>query len=388
MYYEIYKVLKDEISDYAKILNDGIKFFREKLYNSDFLQGMQTILAAIQEELRKYRLENTEVFKLLENDYEYLFRLFNGEELEEKIAEDFERFNEVIKESCNLNDNKLSIVCIIRNEGRYIREWINFHRVVGVSHFYIYDNESTDDIQEVLKPFIKKNLVTLISYPGDCVQLKAYNDAIENFKYETKYMAFIDADEFITPIDPKKKIYEIIEEVNELSKGKFYLPSMKFAGVAVNWMTYGSSHYKESPKGYVIENYLWRAEDDNEINSHVKSICNPRDIEKFRKTPHIPACKQGNAMRSENGTIIVGPWMHDMKYKKIKICHYTTKSEEDYIRKRKRGWPDQEHRLVMEEKIQQEIANREYLNAVYDDSMKIYLEKIEELDKELSLDEV
>jgi len=31
----------------------------------------------------------------------------------------------------------LSIVAIVRNEGTYIKEWIEYHRMLGVEHFYI-----------------------------------------------------------------------------------------------------------------------------------------------------------------------------------------------------------------------------------------------------------
>ena len=41
--------------------------------------------------------------------------------------------------------NKLSFVAIVKNEAPYIVEWIEFHRLVGVDKFYIYDNESSEN---------------------------------------------------------------------------------------------------------------------------------------------------------------------------------------------------------------------------------------------------
>ena len=35
----------------------------------------------------------------------------------------------------------LSILCIIKNED-YLEEFILYHYLLGVEHFYIYDNES------------------------------------------------------------------------------------------------------------------------------------------------------------------------------------------------------------------------------------------------------
>ena len=33
----------------------------------------------------------------------------------------------------------LSICAVYRDEGPYLREWIEFHRLVGVERFYLYD---------------------------------------------------------------------------------------------------------------------------------------------------------------------------------------------------------------------------------------------------------
>ena len=43
---------------------------------------------------------------------------------------------------------------IFRDEAPYLAEWIAFHRLVGVEHFFLYDNGSTDDPRAVLDPLI------------------------------------------------------------------------------------------------------------------------------------------------------------------------------------------------------------------------------------------
>lgn len=54
---------------------------------------------------------------------------------------------------------EIGLVCISKNEAPYIREWIEFHRLVGVSKFYFYDNESDDDTPDVLAPYIADGIV-------------------------------------------------------------------------------------------------------------------------------------------------------------------------------------------------------------------------------------
>lgn len=37
--------------------------------------------------------------------------------------------------------DKFAIVAIAKNEGKYIKEWIDYHSLIGVTKFYIYDND-------------------------------------------------------------------------------------------------------------------------------------------------------------------------------------------------------------------------------------------------------
>jgi hypothetical protein len=68
----------------------------------------------------------------------------------------------------------LAMAAIVKNEGRYLREWIEFHRLMGVEHFYIYDNGSTDNTPEILEPYVRTGLVTATAWPGQVQQLLAY----------------------------------------------------------------------------------------------------------------------------------------------------------------------------------------------------------------------
>eukprot|EP00961_Rhodomonas_salina_P180048 2430060-Rhodomonas_salina.6 len=61
-----------------------------------------------------------------------------------------------------------SLCCIVRNEARYLVEWIEYSRMIGIEHFFLYDHESTDDMAGVLSPYIDAQIVTLHnwSFPG------------------------------------------------------------------------------------------------------------------------------------------------------------------------------------------------------------------------------
>lgn len=57
--------------------------------------------------------------------------------------------------------NYLSATCIIKNEAEYMPEWLEYHLLVGFEKFYIYDNGSTDNIKQVLAPYVDASIQRL-----------------------------------------------------------------------------------------------------------------------------------------------------------------------------------------------------------------------------------
>ncbi len=52
----------------------------------------------------------------------------------------------------------LAVVAIFKDEGKYLREWVDYHLLAGVEHFYLYNNDSSDDYAKVLAPYVENNL--------------------------------------------------------------------------------------------------------------------------------------------------------------------------------------------------------------------------------------
>src|SRR4029077_12293973 len=61
-----------------------------------------------------------------------------------------------------------SICAIFKNEAAYFREWLEYNLLIGVDHFYLYNNGSTDESASILEPYIQKGVVTLIDWPDRC----------------------------------------------------------------------------------------------------------------------------------------------------------------------------------------------------------------------------
>ena len=114
----------------------------------------------------------------------------------------------------NLFPYNLAVMAMMKNEEPYLKEWLDYHLLAGVNHFYIYDNESNDTTKKVLQPYIDADIVTYTPFPGKDNQLLAYNDALQRFKFESRYMAFIDVDEFMFP----KAHLSLTKFINDIAK--------------------------------------------------------------------------------------------------------------------------------------------------------------------------
>ncbi|MBQ7733401.1 MAG: glycosyltransferase family 2 protein, partial [Synergistaceae bacterium] len=162
----------------------------------------------------------------------------------------------------------LAFVLIAKNEAPYIEEWINFHVKQGVTHFIIYDNESTDNFREVLEPYIKSGLVTYKLLKGRRRQIDAYNMALHDYKHKFRYMAFIDADEFMfVRNNTDGGLYSFVDD--------FMKSHPNAGGLGVNWLIFGSSGHETKPEGGVLKNFTRCAEKNFRANHHIKTICDP-----------------------------------------------------------------------------------------------------------------
>ncbi len=266
--------------------------------------------------------------------------------------------------------NKLAFVAIVKNEGPYIIEWIEFHRLVGVNKFYIYDNESSDNLQKLLKPYIESGVVVYQYSPGKNMQNIVYTDAIKRYKDESKYMGFIDIDEFVVPCE-NNSLGDIIDDILAQREDA--------AGVAVNWRMYGSNGYEKQPKGLVIENYKFRAEDDFGDNKHIKTICNPRKVITFQN-PHYPVYMKDCHSIDEDGNVIKGPFNSYGKCRRIQINHYFTKSKTEYVLKALRGKADSRSFRGMND------FTKHDQNVVYDDIVDKYIPVVQKKKDEIMSD--
>jgi hypothetical protein len=205
----------------------------------------------------------------------------------------------------------LGVCAIFRNEARYLREWVAFHRLVGVERFFLYDNASTDEPLDALAPYTEDGTVVVHPWdPGDSrPQLPAYNDCLVRHGKEARWIAFIDLDEFLfspagTPLPTLLPEYE------------------RWPAVLVNSVLFGTSGHRDPPPGLVLENYTRCGY--TSARFWVKSIVDPMRAERARG-PHRFIHPSGPAV-NENHRPVSGPYTGFPSYQRLRINHYYTRS--------------------------------------------------------------
>src|SRR3984885_7724305 len=221
-------------------------------------------------------------------------------------------------------DMKQLVVCaIFRNEARYLLEWLTYHHLVGVDHFVLYDNGSTDDPARVIGGSPMAEHVTLIRWPQRPGKLPAYRHFIDIFAPGFEWAAFIDLDEFLLPLNGRK-VQDTLDR----------LPGA--AAVLVQWRVFGPGPWDASPPGLVIENYDQRAADDFPTNGHVKTIARCSELLDVTENPH--EFKVNGPVFNTAGHLAPNTAIQAQPcYQHLVLNHYFSKSRQDWLAKIQRG---------------------------------------------------
>ena len=224
----------------------------------------------------------------------------------------------------------LAACAIYRNEAPYLREWIEFHRLVGVERFFLYDNRSTDEHREALAPYVAEGTVVAHDWPEVPGQITAYGHCLEQHRDEARWIAFLDLDEFLfsPTLEPVARILEDYED---------------YPAVMVNRLNFGSSGHKTRPEGLVIENYLHRLPDSDDNSRHAKSIVDPsRTVGPRGMNPHCFIYEDGWAVNEEFKPIDHQPFgfVDMISFERLRLNHYIIKSEEQWEAKRNAPTPN------------------------------------------------
>jgi hypothetical protein len=150
--------------------------------------------------------------------------------------------------------HRLAIVTSIKNEAGDLEEWIAYHRIMGVSHFRIYLQESSTDIAEVQRIVAQypTELVQLIVShdwtPENNGQTSLMNAGLNSLRDYVDYILFCDTDEFVWFSRYGYTLHDLLDDHMSDNRVAVYFKNMLF----------GTS-FLEHQSSLVIEDFIYRA---------------------------------------------------------------------------------------------------------------------------------
>jgi hypothetical protein len=243
----------------------------------------------------------------------------------------------------------LSVMTRIKNEARFLPEFIAHHKMIGAEHFYFYDNNSEDIPEAVLRPYIDRGMVTIIPWKTVPASPSCYTDFFQRFASDSTWVAFIDADEFI--IERRKGI--LLNVLSTLDTAP---------ALAINCRYFGSSFHEKLPPGLVTNNFI---RSDPSTNYHVKVIVTPERVRAYYNTHNFIFNGLTSAVnylgKPVRGTYAVNADQYD-----IEISHYVYRSKDDYLSKLEMGFADKDgykYRARRKDRVEAEFfAHNAYFN--------------------------
>ncbi len=166
----------------------------------------------------------------------------------------------------------LVVGSVFRDEAPYLREWIEFHKMMGVQRFLLVNDRSTDNFADVLRPYVDAGEVDLLDRPCPPhlqgrgwiqYQLAVTSAILDRVRGLTRWLAIIDIDEFIVPAEADDLIH-LLREYDT------------FGGIYIRWEPFGTSYVAKFSAGDLVTDKLrmkWKFREGDEMLG--KSIVKP-----------------------------------------------------------------------------------------------------------------
>jgi len=150
----------------------------------------------------------------------------------------------------------LSIGAIFKNEAIAMREWLDHYLREGVEHFYLINNGSTDNFQDIIKDY---DCITIFHDSSSGIQVPGYNKYIyPKAKEESEYIGIFDLDEFAYASGG--------DTLSSILKSEALC---KYDRIWCPWLRYGSNGHIEQPESIIRGFTKRRALRDNILGKSI-----------------------------------------------------------------------------------------------------------------------
>lgn len=231
---------------------------------------------------------------------------------------------------------KTAIFTVIKNEHRYLEDWIKYHLQLGINHLFIFEDSDSESHNEITSRYPQVTLKKIM----DVVDPKTAEATAENkskgIYVQSRYILdgllyiaslkvydwcfALDCDEYITFENDNDDLISILSQFQD------------YDAVLLQWKNYGANglvympDYKE--KG-IVDTYTKPCKNNSDNASDMTKVCyNMRTYTKRHfLTNHQPSdkCRWCNTNFEEK--------RGGMRYDRMYLRHYITKSWQEYLNK-------------------------------------------------------
>lgn len=151
--------------------------------------------------------------------------------------------------------HELCACTMVYNVAKFLREWVMYHSRIGVDRFFLYDNDSDDDLGHVVKQLNEEGFnVTTTFWIWPKTQEAGFSHAAVYAKSLCKWMMYIDVDEFVfapsswseSPMPGKHMLKSLLPKHSKIGQ------------VSIRCNEFGPSNQKTHPSEGVTQGYTCR----------------------------------------------------------------------------------------------------------------------------------
>ncbi|CAI9752600.1 unnamed protein product [Fraxinus pennsylvanica] len=145
--------------------------------------------------------------------------------------------------------HEMCICTMLRNQARFLPEWLVYHSRIGVQRWFLYDNNSDDDIEDVVELLVGANYnVTRHVWPWIKTQEAGFAHCALRARDSCEWVGFIDVDEFFH-LPSGLSMYDVVRNQSRPSE---------VAELRVSCHSFGPSGLKNVPVKGVTVGYTCR----------------------------------------------------------------------------------------------------------------------------------
>lgn len=204
-------------------------------------------------------------------------------------------------------------ISMFKDEEPYLDEWLCHHLGLGIGHFVLFDNGSTDNSRGALRKYINRGIVTLIDWPMPGAQVEAFNYAAQIYRHASDWLTFLDTDEFLV-LKHHTDITSFLSDFDEATDQ-----------VLIPWLNFGySGHITRSPT-LTIDTYFFSS-----IQERVQTKHFVRSERLLRAGVHSSKTSNNNACLEDKTPTKPGILVLNASYENAQINHYATRSKAEF----------------------------------------------------------